>query len=259
MKDYYSILGVSPTAHASDIKRAYRRLVQQLHPDINPDPQAAELIKVVNEAYDVLGDPIKRCAYDYSLQNPFTTVVVEETPPHRDRAYRRRGPYRPPPPKGPSQSEMIAWVMPYLINMARVGLGVCLILLIDIMLPFNRSEDAIRHFYVSDTGRGKATILVSESGRELKLRQEDFVGTQDGDPIIFVETRLLNELLRVEGAEERIMLNDFASLYDNFLFLPLIVAFCSLMIVFKIGAAELRFNMGVVNTFVIIFTIILMF
>lgn len=259
MKDYYSILGVSPTAHASDIKRAYRRLVQQFHPDINPDPQAAELIKAVNEAYDVLGDPVKRSAYDYSLRNPFTTIVVDEAPPHRDRAYRRRGPYKPPPPKGPSHSEMIVWVMPYLINIARVGLGVCLILLIDIMLPAKRIEDAIRHFYVSDTGRGNATIMVSESGRELKLRREDFVGTQAGDPIIFVETKLLKELLRVEGAEGGIILNDFASLYDNFLFLPLIVGFCSLMIVFKIGAAELRFNMGVVNTFVLIFTIILMF
>ncbi|MBX2970948.1 MAG: DnaJ domain-containing protein [Cyclobacteriaceae bacterium] len=259
MKDYYRILGVSPTAHASDIKRAYRRLVQQLHPDINPDPQATELIKEVNEAYDVLGDPVKRSAYDYTLQHPFSTIVVAETPPHRDRAYRRRGAYKPPPPKGPTHNEMIEWVMPYLINIARVGLGVCLILLIDIMLPAKRNEDTIRHFYVSDTGRGNATIMVSESGRELKLRREDFVGTHAGDPIIFVETRLLKELLRVEGAGGRIILNDFASLYDNFLFLPLIVGCCSLMIAFKIGAAELRFNLGIVNTFVLIFTIILMF
>lgn len=259
MKDYYRILGVSPTAHASDIKRAYRRLVQQLHPDINPDPQATELIKEVNEAYDVLGDPVKRSAYDYTLQHPFSTVVVEETPPHRDRAYRRRGPHQPPPPKGPTHSEMIQWVMPYLVNIARVGLVVCFILLVDILLPFNRSEDSIGHFYVSDTGRGNTTIMVSAAGRELRLRREDFVGTQAGDQLFFVETRLLKELIRVEGAGGRIILNDFASLYDNFLFLPLIVGFCSFMIAFKIGAAELRFNLGIVNTFVLIFTIMLMF
>ncbi|MBX2965831.1 MAG: DnaJ domain-containing protein [Cyclobacteriaceae bacterium] len=258
MKDYYSILGVSRTASASEIKRAYRKLVQQLHPDINPDPQATELIKLVNEAYDVLGDTKKRSEYDYRLQNPFTTVVVEP-PPHRDRAYRRRGAYRPPQPKGPTHREMVEWIMPYLTRIAWFGLGICFILLVDILLPFSRSTETVRRFYVSDIRRSSETTMVTQSGRELRASFNDFMNVHVGDPVVFVETVLLREIIRVERISGEIVLNDFASLYDNFLFLPVIVAFASCMIVFKVGSAELRFNLGIINTFVLIFTVILMF
>jgi curved DNA-binding protein len=64
-KDYYKILGVDRNASEQDIKRAYRRLARQLHPDVNPDDKRAEeKFKEVNEAYQVLGDPEKRSKYD---------------------------------------------------------------------------------------------------------------------------------------------------------------------------------------------------
>jgi curved DNA-binding protein len=64
-KDYYKILGVDRNASERDIKRAYRRLARQLHPDVNPDnKQAEEKFKDVNEAYEVLGDPEKRHKYN---------------------------------------------------------------------------------------------------------------------------------------------------------------------------------------------------
>jgi curved DNA-binding protein len=64
-KNYYQILGVSRDADEKEIKRTYRRLARQVHPDVNPgDPQAEERFKEINEAYEVLSDPEKRSKYD---------------------------------------------------------------------------------------------------------------------------------------------------------------------------------------------------
>lgn len=64
-KDYYAVLGVSKTADASEIKKAFRKLALKYHPDRNPDDKVAEArFKEVNEAYEVLSDTDKRKKYD---------------------------------------------------------------------------------------------------------------------------------------------------------------------------------------------------
>jgi len=64
-KDYYKILGVERNASEDDIRKAYRKLAMQYHPDRNPnDKQAEERFKEINEAYQVLNDPKKRTHYD---------------------------------------------------------------------------------------------------------------------------------------------------------------------------------------------------
>lgn len=64
MADHYSILGVEREADQDQIKRAYRKLARELHPDVNPDPAVQDKFKEITAAYEVLSDPKKRRDYD---------------------------------------------------------------------------------------------------------------------------------------------------------------------------------------------------
>ena len=63
-QDLYDVLGVHRMASTDDIKKAYRKLARELHPDVNGEPEAGERFKRVTAAYEVLSDPVKRRQYD---------------------------------------------------------------------------------------------------------------------------------------------------------------------------------------------------
>ncbi|MGX5695268.1 molecular chaperone DnaJ [Agromyces soli] len=71
MADHYEVLGVSRDATPDEIKKAYRRLARELHPDVNPGAEASERFKEVTHAYDVLSDPKQRQQYDLGGQAGF--------------------------------------------------------------------------------------------------------------------------------------------------------------------------------------------
>jgi curved DNA-binding protein CbpA len=77
MKDYYRILGVHSNASTAQIKRAYRDLVKQFHPDINQTASAGDRTRELNEAWAVLADPESRMAHDLECNLP---VRRPETP-----------------------------------------------------------------------------------------------------------------------------------------------------------------------------------
>lgn len=70
-RDFYDILGVSKSASADEVKRAYRKLALEWHPDRNKKPEANEKFKEINEAYAVLSDPKKKQTYDQFGQSAF--------------------------------------------------------------------------------------------------------------------------------------------------------------------------------------------
>ena len=71
--DYYEILTLSPQATLEDIRRAYRAMALRFHPDRNSSPEAQAAMIKINEAYEVLSDPMRRESYDGQRQRPPTS------------------------------------------------------------------------------------------------------------------------------------------------------------------------------------------
>ena len=69
MKDYYKVLGLNDKATEEEIKKSYRQLAKEFHPDKNPD--GGEKFKEISEAYEILSDPQKKSEYDHQKNNPF--------------------------------------------------------------------------------------------------------------------------------------------------------------------------------------------
>src|SRR5215510_8825995 len=92
-KDYYETLGVPRTASEADIKKAFRKLAREHHPDVAKDKKKAEeKFKEINEAYEVLSDPAKRKKYDEL--GPNWKAGAEFRPPPGWEGFGGGGPFR---------------------------------------------------------------------------------------------------------------------------------------------------------------------
>jgi curved DNA-binding protein CbpA len=81
LPDYYAVLGVPADATTAQIKKAYRKLARQHHPDTNPgDTEAADRFKTITEAYEVLTDPARRQAYDATRPPVTSTTITTPSP-----------------------------------------------------------------------------------------------------------------------------------------------------------------------------------
>jgi curved DNA-binding protein len=72
MQTYYEILGVGPEAGKDELKKAFRKLARQYHPDVNPGNKEAEIkFKIINEAYNTLSDGAAKAVYDAKLKSGY--------------------------------------------------------------------------------------------------------------------------------------------------------------------------------------------
>lgn len=97
-KNPYLILGVSQTASEAEIKRTYRRLAREYHPDVNKEPRAAERMKEINWAYSILGDAQQRAAYDFwkrAAEQAASSPGASSSPPRRAQTWTTYSPPRP--------------------------------------------------------------------------------------------------------------------------------------------------------------------
>ena len=88
--DYYALLKIRRDATQDEVKRAYRRLARELHPDVNPDPETQERFKEITQAYEVLSDTDKRRMYDMGV-DPFAASTAGRAAARSAAATRRSG------------------------------------------------------------------------------------------------------------------------------------------------------------------------
>lgn len=256
VKDYYSILHVGRGADVKAIRRSYRLLVQKYHPDINPDPQAAELTKEINEAYDVLSDPVKKQDYDFRFVNPHVQTPVTESTPYRDPRYRRQ--YRPVK-KENHQLELIRNYVHLAVKVSWAGCFLCFFLLLDFFLPHRVINDTVQGLYSKGFGRTSSHVVVSASGKEIKIGFEDLHTMERGKPIEITETLITAIAIKIYVPEKSYTITSMATLYRTYIFVPLLLLITSVLGLVIQTKVELRFNFGIVSFVLLIFTLILIF
>jgi curved DNA-binding protein CbpA len=259
MKDYYGVLGLDNSATDSEIKRAYRRLAVLYHPDKNSDPAAEQFFKEVNEAYEVLGDPEKRRAYDYARQNPFATLTEAEqrAPYHRDPAYRRRRPGTASTSRGPSRLELMKEYLPYFRWLIYFGLLLMIVFAVDYSMPTKLSREKIVEEYTVRVKGVSYAVIVTEN-REIKIYHWKRGFNIDGNEILVEYTPLLRAVINIARIDKSDSMH-VGGIYSTVIFLPLMLFIASIAGLIFRSNIEYAFNLSIVAGVLIVFVIYLIF
>lgn len=266
MKNYYTILGVSPNAHAADIKRAYRKLALQYHPDKNSSPEAELFFKEVNEAYETLGDSENRATYDQSLFNTGYEVPSQpEHPRHRDPYFRRKtGQEARPRSQGNSQLELIREYLPIFSWFTRASFLFTLLLIFDFVLPVSFSEEVISESYtVYKTGRhgGKYyayDVLQTEEGAEVELYDHAIDKFWDENTALLGKTFLFRLTRTIKNPRTHYSIDELG-IFGNLRYVPLFLFITSLLGLVFAKKVSFAFNLSVVNFTLLLITLYLTF
>jgi curved DNA-binding protein CbpA len=265
MKDYYAILGIRSTAHAAEIKRIYRRLVVQYHPDKNPDPQAHAYMAEINEAYDVLGDPDSRAAYDLRRHQGWTELFgsaaaaepAPSAPRHRDPRYRPRA--APVSSARREQREMMQMCVPYIRWFNIVGLVVTVLFAIDYILPYKAIESEIVDYRAQHMGSRygsqggySSTKLNLANGEKLSVNGFSTPVILDNPRIRYRRTLVYKTLMSIDyrGIHTKV-----GYTYRALAIFPLVLFGTSLAAVLRRKNIEFFFNASFVNGLLLLITL----
>lgn len=259
MKDYYTILGVSPSATQHEIKKAFRQLAIRYHPDKNPSAEAKELFPEINAAYAVLGDPRKRALYDKRRENPFAEILTPQPPPHRDPAYRRTRPGQPPRKAEPPASYLLMRdSLKYVIWISRVGLMVTVLFFADYFLPYKNVEERITGISAFTVRRSISYhIIRTESGREIKLYDYKATNFRDEKVIRISETPIFGTVITIANASGTYR-EWVAYMYSTLIFFPVLLFINSLLGLLYRKHVAFCFNLNVTAFVLLVITWILL-
>ncbi len=123
--NYYQILGVDENASEIEIKKAYRRLAREFHPDVTQTPEAENTFKEINRAYDILSDPLKRADFDSTL-HPTAEAYQKEAPkPGTEEAYAWQPPAQAAETTGSPASRISATIVVFFIASLAIEFFLC--------------------------------------------------------------------------------------------------------------------------------------
>lgn len=221
MKDYYALLRVSRTASDAEIKQSYRRLAILLHPDKNPHPDAPVAFQEINEAYEVLGDAIKRALYDQMLSHDSDDTQVTYRQ-HRDPAYqRRRNPNHKPAPRKPSEGYVLMMkLMPYTNWVSVAGLVVSFFVWLDYFLPRSQSEEVVVEWH-----RRNEIEMITDKGHRFYLLYPQNLKFLREREITVTKSRLFSFLDKIETRTGKLEHTNLPSVLQNFIFGPIVLIF----------------------------------
>jgi hypothetical protein len=252
--DYYQILGVSRTSTNADIRRAYRKLAVIYHPDKNSDPNAESIFKEINQAYEVLGDPQKRRAYDQGFEILLGVPGQSPEPTHRDPRY-RPGPrtYRK------SEREELRDLMEkYLVYFKSISIScfvLCSCLAVDFFWPQRSSTEQIVSTSKRQTYSRNSTttwwVIHTSDGKTVDLPfvvSEIFV---PGESVTISSSNFLRIARKVQCRSTIVPIK--SSIYGNFVFAPAALLFFSFLGVLFRKNVEYGFNFGVVSFVLLLF------
>lgn len=255
MKDYYQIIGVQKEASLIEIKRSFRKLANQYHPDKNPALEAESLFKEINEAYEVLSDPVARTEYDRRLSNPGFYTYQNARP--------GRPAYAPPRRQGPSDS--MIWmlsVLKYAQLLFYFGCAWSFSLVVDYTLPSVITEETVI-FDVTKlpqvSFRKGGELLITDNNHHFPVHLSELKHFPPHSKLKIHKSSLFGALIKVENYNNTFEVNNLATIYRNFSFAPILLMLSCLVGVMVRKGIEFHVNLGIVVFLLMILNIVFLY